>query len=64
MVKEADSKSAGVTRTGSNPVADVFLYGDGGTALELYFLFGLKGYLFDGLFVCRLGYRWGHSDSR
>ena len=25
MVKEADSKSAGVTRTGSNPVADVFL---------------------------------------
>ena len=26
VVKEADSKSAGVTRTGSNPVADVFLY--------------------------------------
>ena len=25
VVKEADSKSAGVTRTGSNPVADVFL---------------------------------------
>ena len=25
-VKEADSKSAGVTRTGSNPVADVFYY--------------------------------------
>jgi hypothetical protein len=24
VVKEADSKSAGVTRTGSNPVADVF----------------------------------------
>ena len=25
MVKAADSKSAGVTLTGSNPVADVFL---------------------------------------
>ena len=25
VVKEADSKSAGVTRTGSNPVADAFL---------------------------------------